>query len=68
MFLQDTPDTSGYMILGFALSFVVMGIYAFSLYLRARNAQSDIETLEAISGDKKSKPAAKKPAPAKKKK
>ena len=48
-FLQETmPDTSGYMIAGYAVAFVVMGFYVFSLYLRNRNLQQDLKVLEEM--------------------
>lgn len=49
MFFQETtPDTSGYMIAGFAIAFIVMGLYVFSLYLRSRNLNQDMAMLEEI--------------------
>ena len=49
MFLQSsTPDTSGYMVAGYAIAFIVMGIYVASLYIRNRNLQRDMETLEEM--------------------
>ena len=49
MFLQTpTPDTSGYMIAGYAVAFIVMGLYVASLYVRARNLKRDMETLEEM--------------------
>lgn len=49
MFLQEiTPDTSGYMIAGFIVAFVVMGLYVFSLYLRNRNLNQDLGLLEEL--------------------
>jgi hypothetical protein len=50
---MDTPDTSTYMIAGFVISFVTMGIYILSLYLRNRNLNQDMETLEALDEKKK---------------
>jgi len=40
------PDTSAYMIGGYAVFFVVMTIYLVSLYLRNRNLRRDLEMLE----------------------
>lgn len=61
MFLQTpTPDTSGYMIAGFVVSFVVMGLYVASIYLRSRNLDQDRALLEEM--DKQSA----QPAPGKK--
>ena len=49
MFLQTpTPDTSGYMIAGYAIAFIVMGLYVASLVVRARNLKRDMETLEEM--------------------
>lgn len=49
MFLQSsTPDTSGYMIAGYAIAFIVMGIHVASLYIRTRNLNRDMETLEEM--------------------
>ena len=49
MFFQEpTPDTSGYMIAGYAVAFVVMGLYVASLYLRNRNLNRDLAMLEEI--------------------
>lgn len=49
MFLQETTrDTSGYMIAGYAIAFIVMGIYVVSLYLRNRNLNQDRAMLEEM--------------------
>ena len=53
MFLDTTPDTSGYMIAGYVIAFAVMGIYVASLYIRNRNLKRDLETLESIQTKKK---------------
>ena len=50
--MDITPDTSGYMIAGFVVSFVTMGIYVASLYIRNRNLKQDIETLESMQVEK----------------
>jgi len=50
MFLQETPpDTSQYMILGYAVAFIVMSLYVFSLYIRTRNLKRDLSLLEEMS-------------------
>lgn len=73
MFLETTPDTSGYMIAGFVVAFAAMGIYILSLALRNRNLARDLETLESLQVKAKPKAAKKQPAaksgkkPAKKK-
>lgn len=46
MFFQETtPDTTGYMIAGFAITFLVLAVYAASLYLRSRNLKQDMDML-----------------------
>ena len=52
MFLETTPNTSSYMIAGYVIAFVVMGIYIASLYIRNRNLKQDIETLESMQDEK----------------
>ena len=49
MFFQNgTPDTSGYMIAGYVVTFLVMGIYLASIYLRNRNLKQDMSMLEEM--------------------
>ena len=49
MFFQEpTPDTSGYMIAGYAIAFIVMGLYVASIYLRSRNLNQDMTILEEM--------------------
>jgi len=55
MLLDATPDTSGYMIAGYVFSFVVMGIYVFSMYLRNANLERDAETLESLQAEEAKK-------------
>ena len=55
MLLETTPDTSGYMIAGYVFSFVVMGIYVFSMYLRNANLKRDAETLESLQAEESKK-------------
>ncbi len=49
--MEPTPDTSQYMIIGYAVFFVVSAIYLVSLMVRNRNLQRDLEALEEM--DKK---------------
>ena len=56
---MSTPDTSYYMNLGYTFFFIVMGIYVASLYIRNRNLNRDLETLESIQKEEKKKPAKK---------
>lgn len=52
MFQQiPTPDTSAYMIAGYAVFFIASAIYLISFYVRQRNLQRDLEMLEEL--DKK---------------
>ena len=49
MFLQNgTPDTSEYMIAGYVIAFIVMGLYLASIYLRNRNLKRDLSMLEEM--------------------
>jgi cell division protein FtsL len=50
--MEITPDTSSYMIAGFAVTFITMGIYVVSLYIRNRNLKQDVETLESMQTEK----------------
>jgi CcmD family protein len=50
-FLETPPDTSGYMIAGYAIAFVVMLIYVVSLILRYRNLNRDLSMLEEMDKD-----------------
>ena len=57
MFLQTpTPDTSGYMIAGYAIAFITMALYVASLYLRNRNLNQDLATLEELEQSSQQKP------------
>jgi hypothetical protein len=51
--METMPDTSSYMIAGFVVSFLTMGIYVLSMYIRNKNLQRDLETLEAMDTEKK---------------
>jgi hypothetical protein len=48
MLLQTTPDTSGYMVAGYIIAFVTMGIYVASMYIRNRNLKQDLSMLESL--------------------
>lgn len=49
MFFQETtPDTAGYMIAGYAATFLILAVYVASLYLRSRNVQQDMDMLEEM--------------------
>jgi hypothetical protein len=47
MFIQDTtPDTSAYMVAGYAIFFVLLILYLISFLIRTRNLNRDLTTLE----------------------
>ncbi len=46
-------NTDNYMIAGYIVSFVTMGIYLLSMYLRARNLQRDLETYQSMEAEEK---------------
>ncbi|MDK1029059.1 MAG: hypothetical protein QGM50_04100 [Anaerolineae bacterium] len=48
IFIETPPDTSGYMIAGYAIAFGVMLIYVLSLIIRYRNLNRDLSMLEEI--------------------
>ncbi len=59
-FQESTPDTSSYMIAGYTIAFVVMGIYVASLLIRWRNLKQDLQILENLQAESripKSKPS-----------
>lgn len=73
MFLQTTPDTSGYMIAGYAVAFLVMALYVASMAMRSRNLNQDLSMLEemeqaAIQQKQKAEKKASKPVTKKNKK
>ena len=54
MFLQDAPpDTSAYMIAGYAAFFVLTAIYLVSLAVRSHNLHEDLKMLETMQEDNK---------------
>lgn len=67
MYLQTTPDTSGYMIAGYAVAFVTLGIYIASLYIRNRNLKQDLAVLESMQVNQPKTTKAKKKSKPKKK-
>lgn len=66
MFFQEaTPDTSGYMIAGYVITFLVMALYVASIYFRSRNLNQDMDTLNEL--DEPASPVqTKAPSPARK--
>jgi hypothetical protein len=54
MLLQETtPDTSAFMIAGYAVFSVIMALYLTSLLIRTRSLQRDLGTLETMQADNK---------------
>ncbi len=52
MFLQEvTPDTTGYLIAGYAAIFGLMGLFLLSLILRWRNLKKDLVLLDELEND-----------------
>ena len=57
MFFQDAPpDTSRYMILGYAIFFGISILYLISLAIHRRNLERDLHTLEEMQAEAKSGP------------
>lgn len=52
LFLETPPDTSGYMVAGYAVAFGVMLIYVASLFIRFRNLNCDLAMLEEMDEEK----------------
>ena len=54
MLFQDAPpDTSRYLIAGYAVFFAVSIIYMISLAVRRRNLEQDLQTLESMQAERK---------------
>ncbi len=67
MLFQDAPpDTSGYMIAGYAIFFAIGLIYLFSLVVRRRNLEQDLRILEAMQAESSSAARAGRKQPRKK--
>ncbi len=45
---QITAETTNYMILGFGVIFVTMGIHLLSLYSRANRLKKDLQMLQEL--------------------
>jgi len=54
-FQEATPDTSAYMIAGYAIFFAVTIIYLASLAIRSRNLKQDLWMLEEMEKDQSKK-------------
>ncbi len=64
MFFDELPpDTSTYMIAGYAIFFIVSAIYLASFFLRERNLNRDLSTLETLQDEQQAQAAPKPAAP-----
>jgi hypothetical protein len=50
--LETIPDTSQYMVAGYAITFGVMLLYVISLFVRSRNLKQDLSMLEELDKNK----------------
>ena len=50
---METVNTDNYMMAGYIVSFVTLGIYLLSMYIRNRNLKRDLETYESMDAEKK---------------
>jgi len=48
---QAPPDTTGYMIAGYAVLFGVMLVYLVSYFVRYKNLKADLEVLQEIENE-----------------
>ncbi len=48
LFQQPPPDTSAYMVAGYAVFFTVLVVYLLSLFLRWQNLRRDLSVLEDL--------------------
>jgi len=59
MFFDElTPDTSAYMIAGYAIFFLITLIYLASLFIRTRNLNEDLNTLKSVQEERQAATAA----------
>ena len=53
--METIPDTSGYMIAGHVIAFLTMGLYVLIVYLRNKNLNQDLETLQSLEAEQTKK-------------
>ena len=51
--MESIPNTDQYMIAGYVVSFLTMGIYVLSMYIRNKNLKRDLDTLEEMDASEK---------------
>ena len=51
--MESIPNTDQYMIAGYVVSFLTMGIYVLSMYIRSKNLKRDLDTLEEMDASEK---------------
>lgn len=44
--METTPDTVNYLVAGYVVFAIIMGLYLVSLYQRWRNLQNDLRNLD----------------------
>ena len=65
LLLDPTPDTVGYLILGYVFLIGLPALYVLSWYVRQRSLKRDLETIEMLAADERkraARPAAANPA------
>lgn len=64
-FLQETANTTDYMLLGFAFLIGLPALYIVSWFMRRRNVQRDLQMIETLAAEEKKRreSAAARPAP-----
>jgi len=50
---METPDTFGYMLLGYGVLFGLLFLYVLSWQLRRRNLERDLEMLRSLEAEEK---------------
>jgi hypothetical protein len=51
--MDTIPNTTDYMTAGFVVSFLTLGIYVLSIYIRNKNLKRDLDTLEDMEKSEK---------------
>jgi uncharacterized protein (TIGR03382 family) len=52
---METPDTFGYMLLGYGALFGLLFLYVLSWQLRRRNLEKDLEVMQSLEDEEKRK-------------